>query len=358
MDSPTKPLRILVVDDKEANVRLVSSMLAPRGYEIDVAYNGREALQRVADNPPDLIILDVVMPEMDGLEVARTLRAQEATRGIPILMVTALDSVKDQVRSLEAGADDFLGKPVHSMELVARVRSLLRIKQLHDELQTKNVLLERVLMRYVSEDVAREILSNPDQNLQLGGLNSEVSVLFADIRGFTRFSEHREPTLVTRVLNRVFNALTPVVLDHHGTLDKYLGDSIMAFFGAPLPAPDNPQQAVWTAIAMQDRFTALRQQDELLSELGLGIGISSGEALVGNVGSERLMDYTVIGRVPNTAKRLQENARAGQILIDEAVYWAVKGIVIAHEIDPLHLKGFSEAIRVFEVLSVSNDLSV
>ncbi len=344
--------RILVVDDKMHNLKLLQSMLGPHGYEIITASNGIEALARAAEMLPDLILLDVLMPGMDGFEVARTLRAREESRGIPILMLTALNELQDKVRDLEAGADDFLCKPFHGVELLARVRSLLRIKKLHDELQTKNALLERILMRYISEDIARQILSNPTQNLKLGGQSCQVSVLFADIRGFSHFSEQHEAMLVTEVLNKIFNDLAPTIFHYHGTLDKYLGDAIMAFYGAPVPLPNNTAQAVYTACSMRERFEVLQRETVLIGQLGMGFGISTGEAVVGNIGSERMMDFTVIGNTPNIAKRLQESAGPGQILIDLSSYQAIQEIVEVNEIESLMLKGYREPIRAFEVLRV------
>jgi len=352
MNGMARPSRILVVDDNKRNVKLLQGMLKPQGYEVIPAYSGPQALELVREQPPDLIILDIVMPDMDGYEVTRILRARPEYQMMPILMLTALREVEDKNRGLEAGADDFLTKPFSLVELLVRVRSLLRIKRLHDELEIKNKLLERVLMRYISEEVAREILTDPDQNLQLGGQARHVSVLFADIRGFTRFSELREPSQVTQVLNQLFNRLVPVVFDYNGTLDKYLGDAVMAFYGAPVSSPDNPMQAVRTAWKMQQQFNQFYEETPLISDLGLGVGIYSGEAVVGNVGSERVMNYTVIGNTPNMAKRLQEKALPGQILIGEDTYQVVKCEVEARKTEPLNLKGLTEPICAYEVTKV------
>ncbi len=352
MASDKKRPRILVVDDNKHNVKLVLSVLEPQGYEVIPAYDGMQALELVAVQPPDLILLDVIMPGMDGFQVAQALRERPESRAIPILMLTALREVEDKVKGLEAGADDFLPKPFNVVEMLARVRSLLRIKQLHDELEVKNALLEHALMRYVSARVAREILRNPDENLQLGGQARQVSVLFADIRGFTHFAEQHEAAQVTLVLNLIFNSLSPTVLDHDGTLDKYLGDAIMAFYGAPLPSTNSALQAVQTAWMMQQQFAELRQRLAIIQELGLGIGICSGEAVVGNIGSEQIMNYTVIGSTPNTAKRLQEHAVGGQILVDVETYNQVKDWFTAREIEPQLLKGFSEPIVIYDVLAM------
>ncbi|MBN1487439.1 MAG: response regulator [Anaerolineae bacterium] len=350
-----KPL-ILVVDDNKRNVKLLVSILTPKGYEIASAYNGREALDSVREISPDLILLDVLMPEMDGFEVARVLRSQPETRAIPILMLTALRDMQDKIKGLEAGADDFLSKPFNAIELLVRVRALLRIKQLHDELEIKNNLLENVLTHYVSKEIAAEILSDPEQKLQLGGKSCNVSVLFADIRGFTHFSEQHKASQVTLVLNHIFNNLVPPIYENSGTLDKYLGDAIMAFYGAPLPSPNTAEQAVRTAVTMQKRFSELLSSGDqlLLSTLGLGVGICTGEAVVGNIGSEDLMDYTVIGNTPNIAKRLQEHAKPGQILIDAQTYQAVKELVEVEPTEPLHLKGRSDLVSAYDVLSVKD----
>jgi class 3 adenylate cyclase len=354
MTGQDKPLRIVVVDDNPRNVKLVRSILKTTGYETIPAYSGREALDLVAEDPPDLVILDVLMPEMDGFQVARELRANAESRAIPILMLTALRDMEDKVKGLDAGADDFLTKPFNSVELIARTRSLLRIKQLHNELQVKNALLEWVLTHYISKDIASEILSDPEQNLQLGGRSSQVSVLFADIRGFTSFSERNKASHVTKMLNQIFNELAPTIFEHQGTLDKYLGDAIMAFYGAPIPSLNGSEQAVRTACAMQVCFAEMYSNTPEIHSLGLGVGICTGEAVVGNIGSEQLMDYTVIGNTPNTAKRLQEHARAGQILVDEHTYNEVKDLVEANAIEPLNLKGRSDLVQAYEILSLKD----
>jgi len=351
--NPQHAPRILVVDDNAQNVELLEAMLIPQGYEVTAAYDGLQALEMVKEASPDLIILDIMMPKMDGFEVARRLRQQEETRAIPILMVTALRELRDKIRGLESGADDFLSKPFNRIELLARVRSLLRIKQLHDELQAKNALLERVLNRYVSEEITREILRDPEHQLRLGGQHCRVSVLFADIRGFTSFAERRDAAHVLESLNTIFNVLAPIVFHYGGTLDKYLGDAIMAFYGAPIPTENDPERAVRTAWDMRLKFAELQQRRPELQELMIGIGICTGEAVVGNVGSEQRMDYTVIGNTPNTAKRLQEAAQHGQILIDEVTYQAVSHVVEAREIEPLVLKGRSEPVRAYEVVAVA-----
>ena len=326
-------------------------MLAAEPYDIIEAHDGVEALELAPEVQPDLIITDVIMPRMDGINLTKALRSREDTRAIPVLMLTSLHEIKVKLKALQAGADDFLSKPFISIELLARVRSLLRIKRLHDELETKNKLLERVLTRYISEDIANAILSDPDQQLRLGGESCEVSVLFADIRGFTNFSEQHSASQVTEMLNRIFEHLTQPIFEFNGTLDKYLGDAIMAFYGAPIPSSDYAERALRTGWAMQRQFAELRRQTPYLRDLGLGVGICTGEVIVGNIGSERMMDYTVIGQTANMAKRLQEHARAGQILIEEQTCRASNGIVETHPVAVPSLSAYRQLTQIYEIVA-------
>ena len=352
MNSSGDVSRILVVDDNRQSNEMVQLLLRGEGYEIIAAFSGPEALEKVSSAAPDLILLDAMMPGMTGFEVARVLRATPENYFCPILMLTALHELQDKVKGLEAGADDFLTKPFHAVELLARVRSLLRIKKLHDEVETKNALLERILMRYISKEVALQIMRDPEQHLKLGGEVGIVSVLFADIRGFTPFAESKKAKEVILILNKIFGHLTPLVFTYRGTLDKYLGDAIMALYGAPLASADSVKNAVHSAWMMQRSFTSLRTQHPDLSDLGLGIGICTGEAIIGNVGTNQFMDYTVIGNTPNLAKRLQEHASAGQILIDEETNLYLKGQIETEALAQFHYKGFRQPITAYNVLGI------
>ena len=349
--SPKTPI-ILVIDDDEGTRLMLRRILEREAYQVAEAPDGDEGLAACQRVHPDLILLDGMMPRMTGFEVVKRLREDEATRAIPVLMLTALPDLNDKVRGLDLGADDFLRKPINRVELLARVRSLLRIRYLHNELEQRNALLRNVLNRYVAEDVATDILTNPVEKLRLGGQTSRVSVLFADIRGFTSFTEDHTAPVVVGLINLVFKRLVPVIFAHKGTFDKYLGDAVMAFYGAPVSYPDDTLRAVQTAVDLQQVFVALKQEQAELAPLGLGIGIFTGDAVVGNLGSEQVMDYTVIGDVPNSAKRLQENAGPGQILICPATCEAVQDHVKVRPLEPLLLKGKKAPLQVFEVLGL------
>ena len=341
--------RVLIADDDWLNRDLLEAYLVSSGCEVVTAADGVAALDLARAAPLDLALLDVQMPRMDGLALCRALKSSPQTRFVPVIIVTALDSEDEKLKALEAGADDFVSKPYNSIVLLTRVRSLLRIKRLHDDLETRNRVLRQVLDRYVAEDVADIILTDPERYLKLGGEARAVTVLFADIRGFTRFTEQHTAPQVVETLNRIFPALSQVVFNFRGTFDKYIGDALMAFYGAPVAAADDPQRAVDTAREMMRVFRGLGQQGGLdLRGLGLGVGLHSGEAIVGNIGSERVMDYTVVGDTVNVAKRLQELADGGQILLSEATYRLVKG-VRARRQPPLQLMGRQEPITAFAI---------
>jgi adenylate cyclase len=349
------PALILVVDDDWMNREVMEAHLQGAGYEVMIAHSGDKALELAFSRPPDLVLLDVRMHGLGGYEVCRRLKNHEATRFAPVVMVTALESDEDKLMAIEAGADDFISKPFNSLMLITRVRNLLRIKSLHDELEASNNLLRRVLNRFVNEDITEAILADPDKNLKLGGETRPVTVLFADIRGFTAFAEQRRAEDVLALLNQFFNELTEVIVHHHGTLDKYMGDEIMAFFGAPLASDDDVLNAVQSAWQMHRVFERIKRdlaQPELQA-LGLGIGLHTGDAAVGNVGSERVMSYTVIGDTVNTARRIQQNAGSGQTLISEAIYRQVSALIKSMPLQPLSVKGKRDPLVIYSVTGVN-----
>jgi len=342
-------LKILIVDDDWLNRDLLETYLKQAGYQCRAAYDGSMALRLTAEAQPDLILCDVQMPGMTGYEVCRSIKTDPATQFIPVVMVTALDRDEEKVRAVEAGADDFITKPFNSILLLTRVRSLLRIKVLHDQLEERNQLLHKVLTRYLAEGMTQTILTDPDRYLKLGGETRPVTVLFADIRGFTAFTEQRTAQEVVETLNEIFPELTRVVFAHGGTFDKFLGDAVMAFWGAPLSAPGDTLRAVQAAVEMRERFYQLFAR----KGLGLCIGLNSGEATVGNIGSDKVMDYTVIGDTVNVAKRLQEAAGGEELLISEATYAQVRSQVQAEKRESLSLHGRQEPVQVYAVNSVS-----
>lgn len=362
--------KILIADDIAANRKLLSAMLRAEepDFELSEVENGQEVLDAVANDMPDLILLDVMMPQMNGFEVCDRLKGDQKTRFIPIIMVTALTNFKDRIKGIEAGTDDFLSKPVRREELLTRVRSLLRMREMHvqleeshrivqeqkAEIEKKNELLSDILNRYVSEEVTTQILKDPDKFLKLGGESRKITTLFADIRGFTAFSNQRTATEVVSTLNTVFDCLTKIVFDNRGTFDKFLGDGMMVFYGAPISYPDDAFRAVQTAVAMQCAFQEVQQtlDDTIFSDLGLGIGINTGDAIVGNVGSERTMDYTVIADSVNIASRLVGIAQKGEIIISEHTYAETSNRIIADQMAPQKIKGIQNELMLYRLVQV------
>jgi adenylate cyclase len=346
--------QVLVVDDDAVSRIMLRRSLELYGYQVIEADDGEQCLASVAHQRPDLIVLDGVMPRMDGFTVVSRLRAEDSTRTVPILMLTSLQDVSYKVRGFELGADDFLNKPVDRVELVARVRSLLRMKHYHDELEQKNILLRQALSRYVVEEVANEILARKNQNLYLNGQSGCVTVLYADVRGFHEFMQSHDAQAVIKLLNTVYDKLVPIIFEHRGTFDKYIDDAVMAFFGAPVPYPDDPLRAVQTAIKMRDTFQFLKNEQPAFSMLNLGVGIYTGEAVVGYIGSEQAMDYTVMGTPASAAKSMIDFVPDSQILISSQTYQAVRDLVDAKPVSPLTLRRRGEqlAIDAYEVLAL------
>ena len=343
--------RILAVDDNKQNLSLLQKALTAAQYEVLTAPDGSTALELIASAPPDLVLLDVMMPGMSGYEVCQHIRANEATCLLPVVMLTALTEIADRIRGIEAGADDFLSKPVNREELLTRVKSLLRIKTLHDDLETKNHLLRSLFGRYVSQDVAAEIVANPGRHLKLGGDKREVTVLFGDLRGFTPLAEQLDPQDVVNILNSYLKLVIDVVFEFKGTLDKFRGDGFMAFFGAPIAREDDPLNAVRCALAIQERLMRVAFADFPDVRLHMGVGINTGIVIAGNIGSERRTDYTVIGNEVNTAQRFEANAGPGQILITGNTYERVKNAVRVRELGLLRVSGKQEGVLAYDVLS-------
>ncbi|MFA5859608.1 MAG: adenylate/guanylate cyclase domain-containing protein [Elusimicrobiota bacterium] len=347
-----KPV-ILVVDDQPQNIELIEAYLYPQGCEIIKALNGEKALEILSNHKIDLILLDVMMSGMNGYEVCRRIKKDPNNAFLPIVILTSLDNIEAKIEGLEAGADDFLNKPSHKIELIARVKNLLKMKFFHDEVELRNKLISSMLHRYVNSFAIEQIIANPGIYSKLGGDRKEVAAFFCDLRGFTSLSENMNADELIHFLNSIYKVLTGIVFTNKGTFDKYIGDCIMAFWGAPIELEEETLWSIRAAVEMQKAFKDLRQSwPPELQNLGIGIGINYGDVVVGNIGTEEAMDYTIIGDIVNTAQRVESIARPGQILITENVLLQVEGKIKIHTLEPVQLKGKLLPVKIYEVLGV------
>ena len=370
------PPLILVVDDVPDNVDILQMRLEAQGYEVVTAGDGLEALEKVCALLPDLVLLDVMMPKLDGIETVKRLKADALLPFIPVILVTAKADASDVIAGLESGGDDYLTKPVDHAALSARVRAMLRIKALHDTVQDQakrledqaaqlamwnSTLEERVaaqlseiervgrLKRFLAPQLAEMIVSTGDEGI-LESHRRDIVVVFCDLRGYTSFAETGEPEEVWTVLREFHAAVGPLVTRFEGTLDHFSGDGLMVYFNDPLPCTDPADRAVRMAVAMREAV------GEMMSgwrrrgfDLGFGIGVAQGYATLGRIGFEERVDYTAIGTVTNLAARLCGEARDGQILLSKRVATAVEGSVTLEEIGSLALKGLSQTVAVYNV---------
>ena len=360
--------KILVVDDVAQNTRLLEAALAPHNYKVLTAASGREALDIVSREAPDLILLDIIMPEMDGYEVCQRLRREPMTRVLPVIMMTS-SGEPEKLRALEAGADDFIPKPFDKAELLARVKSLLRVKEYHDTIQGQAAELaewnrtlearvqEQVqemgrmsrLRRFLSPQLSDLIVSSGDDSI-LESHRREIAVLFGDLRGFTAFAEAAEPEQVMTVLRQFHHTLGEFIRRFDATVGFFAGDGLMVFFNDPLPCPDPALRAVNMAVQMREGMIGLtetwRKQGH---NLDFGFGITLGYATLGEVGFEGRSDYGAIGTVVNLASRLCDEANGGQILISQPVYTSVEDAIEAERLPDFTIKGLVKPVPAYNV---------
>jgi class 3 adenylate cyclase len=357
--------RVLVVDDDPDMAAFLARMLAREGLAVDTVNDGDAAIMQALSTPPDLILLDVMLPSMSGFEICERLKADETTALIPIVLVTALEDQQSRVRGIEAGADDFLSKPVRVEELVARVKTLRRLHETRRELEARRLAAEverketirKAFSRYISPRLAERIISQSGQDgapFVEHAQRINVVAMFADLRGFTRLTETFEVAEVVGMLNEYFAVTTEAAYHHEGTIFSIAGDSLLVGFNVPFPQPDAAMRAWRTARQMIASFAPVLAGWTRRGGVstGMGIGIASGEAIIGNIGSPHYMSYTIIGDAVNTAARLMQMAKAGEVLISGPVYDAIRDALPAKGVAAhgnVALRGKAEATAVHAI---------
>ena len=372
MNEPAAPLRpraaasrVLVVDDDADMASYLGHLLAGQGLGVHTLSNGDAALRYLRSTPPDLVLLDVVLPGASGFEICERLKRDPATALIPVVLVTSLEDHESRVRGIEAGADDFLSKPVKREELLARVKTLLRLHDTRRELEERRLAAEierkeairKAFSRYISPRIAERIMQGvrPDGSPFKGEPErADVVALFADLRGFTTITETIEVQTVVGMLNQYFAAVTEAAYKNEGTIFNMAGDCLLVGFNVPFAQVDAPKRAWRTAQDMAERFAPISAEwrAKYGVETGIGLGMYSGEAIIGNVGSPHFMSHTVIGDTVNTAARLVQMAKAGELLLSGRAYDALRGILPAARVEPrgeIPLRGKLSPTMVYSV---------
>jgi len=358
------PNKILIVDDEPFNLDLLEQELMEYNYVLERATDGVDALQKADSFAPDIILLDYMMPKMNGLEVVKALRQSERHKSIPVILLTAKATQEDKVAGLDAGADDYVTKPFDSFELLARVRAMLRIKELHDRLEEWNrTLADKVqtqvqeiqhmgrLKRYLSPQIAESILRDDADLFKTH--RREITIVFLDLRGFTAFSDTAEPEEVMDFLRDYHAEMGQLIFKFQGTLERFVGDGIVVIFNDPLPCDDHGRKAVSMALEMRDRVKELRVAWTRKGyDLDLGVGLATGYATLGTIGFEGRMDYSSVGNLPNLAARMCAEAKGGQILTDQKTMSRLEEVFASDAFEEFQLKGLSRPVKVFNIVGV------
>lgn len=370
---------VLVVDDDPVTRQMLSGTLEERGHRVTTADDGRRGLDLVRSERFDVVLLDVLMPHLNGYDVLEHMKGDEELRHIPVVMVTSVDEVESAVRCIELGADDYLSKPIDPVLLIARVNAGLNKKRLHDleqEHLDEVARLNRQLEARVEEQMAELVRTGElkrflplqiAEGLMAGQLSPadgferrKLTLLFADLVGFTDLSDTLEPEELSEVLNEYLREMTAVAVAHGGTLDNYIGDGLMVIFGAPV-ADEEPVQA-WAAlragfgmIARADELSAAIRDRGIPADLRLRVGVNTGHCTVGVFGSDLLRAYKAVGFAVNVAARLQSEADPGTVLAGFRTYALVKDRVRAQSRGELTLKGAARPVEAWEILGLESD---
>jgi len=348
---------ILAVDDEQENRQLVARNLSRSGHIVITAASGEEALRALEQSDVDVVLLDLLMPGMDGREVLRRIKEHPEWRATPVIVISGNQDMDGIIECIEAGADDYLFKPFNPVLLQARIKAGIERKRWHDKEQQYRQQLERnekfiraTFGRYLSDEIVTEILERPE-GLELGGDLRRVSIMLSDIRGFTSLSENLAPAQVVTMLNRYLGAMTDIIMAHHGTIDEFIGDAILAVFGAPQRRDDDADRAVNCALAMQAAMLDInaRNAADGFPAINTGIAINTGDVIAGNIGSERRSKYGFVGHPMNVTSRIEDITAGGEILISDSTLHSLKGNFSLGRSQQINVKGIDETIVVHQI---------
>ena len=363
---------ILVVDDNEINRDLLSRYLERQGHTVRVADNGRQALEMIATGAFDLVLLDIMMPELNGYQVLQHLKHSETWRDLPVIMISALDEMDSAVRCIELGAEDYLPKPFNPVLLRARVQACLEKKRLRDlkvaqqrklhelnaALELRNRFIRETFGSYLSDEIVDVILKKG--GLKIEGEKRRATILMADLRGFTSLSERLPAEDVVAMINIYLETMTEIIQKYQGTIDEFIGDAILVIFGAPILRPDDPRRAVACAVEMQLAMTSVndRNRQSGYPEVALGIGINTGEVVMGNIGSKKRIKYAVVGRAVNLTARIESYTVGGQIFISESTLYECGDILRIDSAMQVMPKGVKKPLTIHEVGGIGGDFQL
>jgi len=352
-----EPGFILAVDDLKENRELVARSLSRLGHFVITAANGEEALRALEQSDVDVVLLDLVMPGMDGREVLRRIKDHPDWRATPVIVISGNQDMDGIIECIEAGADDYLFKPFNPVLLQARIKAGIERKRWHDREELYRQQLERnekfiraTFGRYLSDEIVTDILERPE-GLELGGDLRRVSIMLSDIRGFTTLSENLAPSQVVTLLNRYLGTMTDIIMEHQGTIDEFIGDAILAVFGAPQRGEDDEDRAVRCALAMQKAMIEINavNQAEGFPTLHTGIAINTGDVIAGNIGSERRSKYGFVGHPMNVTSRIEDITAGGEILIADSTLKSLKGRYALGRSQEINVKGIDETLLVHQI---------
>lgn len=353
-----EPGFILAIDDRQENRELVARHLSRCGHCVVTAAGGEEALAALEQADVDVVLLDLLMPGMDGYEVLKRIKAHPDWHATPVIVISGHQDMQGIIRCIEAGADDYLFKPFNPVLLKARIKAGIERKRWHDreaqyrqQLERNERFIRATFGRYLSDEIVTDILERPE-GLDLGGNLREVTILMSDIRGFTTLCEQLEPSEVVRTLNRYLGTMTDIILSYQGTIDEFIGDAILAVFGAPQQREDDADRAVQCALAMQAAHAELNRRNAMdgFPALHTGIALNTGQVIAGNIGSERRSKYGFVGHAMNVTARIEEVARGGDVVIADATLQKLTGNYRVDDSRQIRAHGMDDALHIHRVL--------